>query len=99
MNAYSHRDGKICLATGAVSCIGEETAATLAPLGEVGVLVGCVSVKAESTLRKIRVVQPNSRVQARQLENSSVTVNALHPGVVATGIWRIGFAPINRLAQ
>ncbi len=36
---------------------------------------------------------------ARRLEGTGITANTLHPGVVATGIWKIGFAPIDRLAQ
>lgn len=36
---------------------------------------------------------------ARRLQGTRVTVNAVHPGVVATGIWRIGFPFLDQLIQ
>ncbi len=40
-----------------------------------------------------------TRELARREAGTALTVNALHPGVVATGIWKAGFAPVDRLAQ
>ncbi|GAB4505685.1 MAG: hypothetical protein Fur0043_26820 [Anaerolineales bacterium] len=37
-----------------------------------------------------------TRELAGRLTGTTVTANALHPGVVATGIWRLGFAPLDR---
>ena len=40
-----------------------------------------------------------TRELARRLADTSITANAMHPGVVATHIWKVGFAPLDRLAQ
>ncbi len=40
-----------------------------------------------------------TRELARREAGTPLTVNAMHPGRVATGIWKVGFAPIDRLAQ
>ncbi len=36
---------------------------------------------------------------ARRLEGRRIIVNAVHPGVVATRIWKVGFAPVDHLIQ
>ncbi len=36
---------------------------------------------------------------ARRLAGTRVTVNAVHPGLVATNIWRVGWRPLDRLLQ
>ncbi len=36
---------------------------------------------------------------ARRLQGTRVTANAMHPGVVATRIWKVGFAPLDRLLR
>ncbi len=40
-----------------------------------------------------------TRELARRLRDTAITVNAMHPGVVATRIWKIGFAPLDALVQ
>ncbi len=40
-----------------------------------------------------------TRELARREAGTALTVNAMHPGRVATGIWKVGFAPLDRLAQ
>lgn len=40
-----------------------------------------------------------TRELARREAGTPLTVNAMHPGMVATGIWKAGFAPLDRLAQ
>lgn len=40
-----------------------------------------------------------TRELARRLADTPVTANAMHPGTVATGIWKTGFRPLDRFIQ
>ena len=40
-----------------------------------------------------------TRELARRLAGTPITANAVHPGVVATAIWRVGLAPLDRLVR
>jgi len=96
--------GKSCIVTGATAGIGKITATALAAQGAALIITGRNQQKTEETVNSIQIETGNESVQylladilftnvlARRLADTDVTVNALHPGHVATDIWKTNFS-------
>ena len=95
-------DGKVCVVTGASSGIGRVTALGLAERGATVVLICRNEERGAPVLEEIERrysgfgAYSRSKLAnilfthelSRRLEGTGVTANCLHPGVVATGIFR-----------
>ena len=78
--------GKVCLATGATSGNGKVTATALAAKGAEVIIAG---MKAYGRSKLANVLFAYGL--ARRLDGGQITASALHPGHVATDMWKTNF--------
>jgi len=95
----------ICLVTGANSGIGKETAKGLVRLGAHVIMVCRDPERGRDAQAEVQAYGQSKLANilfthelARRLHDSGVTANCVHPGVVATNIWR-GQDWLSRIAR